>query len=76
MDSQNKRLFSNPRVDQAAYNFTESEAATTYAGSMAETSHDDQTNVSTYSYRSNVDAARFLKEAHGRVGAYLGSKYS
>lgn len=67
MDANSRNLHSTPRVDQSAYNYTESQAATTYAGSMAETSNNDQTNVSTYSYRSNIDAARFLRQAYGRT---------
>jgi hypothetical protein len=76
MDSENAGFgLSKSKVDQAAYNFTESQAATTYAGSvMAGTrpyDDDARTNASIYSYTSGMDAAKLRREAYGRVSDRL-----
>jgi len=73
MDSENGLGLSKSRVDQAAYNFTESQAATTYAGSTMAGTHDDdaRTNASVYSYTSGIDAAKLRREAYGRVSDRL-----
>jgi len=72
MEPPNTPNLSRPKADQNPFNFTESQAATTYAGSMAgaqpNDDDDDKTNITFYSYRSGIDAANFLKESHGRVG--------
>jgi hypothetical protein len=70
MDPETKSGLLKARADQEAYNFTETQAATTYAGSMAGTQSredDARTNVSVYSYRSGIDTFKLLREAHGRV---------
>jgi len=70
MESGNKFGLSKARVDQPAHNFSESQVATTYAGSMAGThadGDDTRTYVSTFSYNSGTDAAKFLRQAYGRV---------
>ena len=71
MDASSRIGISKPKADQAAINFTPSQAkTTTYAGSIADNkayADDGRTNVSTYSYRSGLDANKYLKEVHGRV---------
>jgi hypothetical protein len=71
MDASSRIGLSKPKADQAAFNLTPSEARTTYySGSIAgnEANADDgRTNVSTYSYKSGLDADKYLKEVHGRV---------
>jgi hypothetical protein len=71
MDASSRIGLSKSKADQAGFNLTPSEAGTTYySGSIAgnEANADDcRTNVSTYSYRSGLDANKYLKEAHGRV---------
>jgi hypothetical protein len=62
------------RVDQDPFNFAPSEEGSVYAASMAvqSTHHEDDamSKVSTYSYRSDRDASRFVKEVDGRVGFF------
>jgi hypothetical protein len=75
MDASSRIGLSKAKADQVAFNFTSSEARTTYySGSVADNeanADDGRTNVSTYSYRSALDADKYLQEAHGRV-AYNG----
>jgi len=76
MDTSQESEHARPKVDQSAYNYTLSEAGTSYAGSMAgtegynrRTQEDDdaQTRVSTYSYQSDRDASKYLRQVDGRV---------
>jgi len=76
MDTSQESEHARPKVDQSAYNYTLSEAGTSYAGSMAGTEgynrrtqedEDAQTAVSTYSYRSDRDASKYLRQVDGRV---------
>lgn len=62
------------RFDQDALNFTPSQSGTTYAGSTAPTAtHESGNNAETssgasvYSYDSQRDAGKFVKEVEGRV---------
>jgi hypothetical protein len=67
--------WTNPRFDQSSLNYSPSKANTSYAGSMAGTANwpqledddDGKSRVSTYSYRSDRDASRFLRQVEGRV---------
>ncbi len=75
MDASQWSEHARPKVDQSAYNYTLSEAETSYAGSMAGTDgykrsredDDAQTRVSTYSYQSDRDASKYLRQVDGRV---------
>ncbi|KAG8823122.1 hypothetical protein FRC17_009400 [Serendipita sp. 399] len=74
MEQQAHKDKTAPRVDQDPYNFTPSQVATTYAGSVSnepyQPSHGDpdgtETKISTFSYQSDRDALKYLREAHGR----------
>jgi hypothetical protein len=59
-------------IDQAALNFTQSQAGTAYANSLLRTTGgstiwDDDSSASVYSYDTTRDASKFLKEVEGRV---------
>ncbi|KAG8822211.1 hypothetical protein FRC19_006385 [Serendipita sp. 401] len=66
------------RLDQAALNLSLSQAGTSYAGSMAATSHlddDGKSRISTYSYRSERDATQLVQEVDGRIINALCEQY-
>jgi hypothetical protein len=59
-------------IDQAALNYTQSQAVTTYAKSLSRTRRgsticDDDGSASAYSYNTDRDANKFRKEVEGRV---------
>ena len=59
-------------IDQAALNFTQSQAGTSYANSLLQTTRgsticDDDSPASVYSYNTARDASKFLKKVDGRV---------
>jgi hypothetical protein len=69
-----KEAKSSLRYDQLALNFTQSQAATTYAGTTSAalsqaSTHDNYatSGASVYSYDSQRDAGKFVKEQEGRV---------
>jgi hypothetical protein len=62
-------------IDQAALNFTQSQAGTSYASSLFRTTRgstiwDDDRSTSVYSYNTARDANKFLKEVEGRVSTF------
>jgi hypothetical protein len=62
-----------PTIDQPSLNYSPSEANTSYAGSMSAAKwsqmddDDGKSRVSTYSYRSDRDASRFVRQVEGRA---------
>jgi hypothetical protein len=59
-------------IDQAALNYTQSQASTSYAKSLSRTRRDsiicdDDSSASVYSYNTGRDANKFRKEVEGRV---------
>jgi hypothetical protein len=59
-------------IDQAALNFTQSQAGTSYANSLLRTTRgsticDKESRVSAYSYNTGRDANKFREEVEGRV---------
>lgn len=79
MDRQQQ--LSTPKVDQDPYNLTPSQAQTTYyADSMADgqsskVDEDAQTRRSTYTYRSEADISKFIRQVHGRTINALSDQY-
>jgi hypothetical protein len=61
-----------PIIDQPSLNYSPSEADTSYAGSMSaakwsQIDDESKSRVSTYSYRSDRDASRFVRQVEGRA---------
>lgn len=60
-----------PKADQGPYNFTPSQAATSYAESMTESSVHAKSRLTTYTYASDRDAQQFLKKVDDRVSVHI-----